>query len=477
MAVGSSNSFDLVVLGAGTGGYSAAFRAGQLGLKVALVDEAKIGGTCLHSGCIPTKAMLESADFLDRARHSGDFGIRTGEVSLDYEVVAERRQQVVDRLHKGLMSLVKKNKVEFIRGRGTLQGGKKVKVSKLDEAGGAAGEIVLEGTDVILATGSRVKSLPGLTPDGERIVTSDEILRGTKLPESLIVVGGGAVGCEFASFFADAGVAVTLLEYMPALMPLEDADVSRDLARSFTRRGMTVMTDARFDTASVVVDERGVCVMAGKEGQPPQEIRAEQMLVATGRAANTDGVGLETTRAKVDKGIVQVDPRSMRTAQPHLYAIGDIVGGLWLAHVAAHEGITAVNSIVGGEAETIDYVKMPRATYCRPQVASIGLSQAECEREGLPIKTGKVPFGAIGKALIGGDTEGFTKVIAHRETDELLGVHMIGPHVTDLIAEASAAMLFEATAWEVGAAVHPHPTLSEALGEAALAVDGRSINF
>jgi dihydrolipoamide dehydrogenase len=477
VAVGSSNNYDLVVLGAGTGGYTAAFRAGQLGLKVALVDEAKIGGTCLHSGCIPTKAMLETADFYERMSHAADFGIRLeGTPSVDYAALARRRQQVVDRLTKGLMSLVKKNKVDFIRGRGTLQGGKKVKLAKLDDDGKPAGDIVLEGTDVILATGSRVKSLPGLTIDGEHVVTSDDVLRSTTLPRSLIVVGGGAVGVEFASFYHDVGVEVTLLEYLPALVPLEDAELSQALERSFTRRGMKVMTSARFDPGSVSVDGRGVCVMAGKEGDAPAELRADQMLVAAGRSMVTQDVGLETTRAKVENGYVKVDGR-MRTAEPHLYAIGDIVGGLLLAHVAAHEGIAAVNAIVGLEGQPVDYLKMPRATYCRPQIATIGRTQAECERDGLPVKVGKVPFQAIGKALIGGDSEGFTKVIAHGDTDEILGVHMIGPHVTDLIAEASAAMLFEATAWEVGETVHPHPTLSEALGEAALAVDGRSINF
>ena len=347
MAVGSSNSFDLVVLGAGTGGYFAAFRAGQLGLKVALVDEAKIGGTCLHSGCIPTKAMLEAADFYDRTKHADAFGVNLGgEPSIDYATVAQRRGQVVDRLHKGLLSLVKKNKVEFIRGRGTLQGAKKIKVAKLDDEGKPAGDIVLEGTDVIVATGSRVKSLPGLDIDGERIVTSDEVLKSTTLPKSIIVVGAGAVGVEFASFYHDVGVEVTVLEYLPAVMPLEDADVSKELGRSFTKRGIKVMTDARFDTSSVTVDERGVCVMVGKEGEAPAELRADQMLVATGRAPNSDGIGLETTRAKVEKGFVQVDGR-MRTAEPHLYAIGDLTGGLLLAHVAGHEGITAVEAIVG----------------------------------------------------------------------------------------------------------------------------------
>ncbi|TAM77409.1 MAG: dihydrolipoyl dehydrogenase, partial [Chloroflexota bacterium] len=281
----------------------------------------------------------------------------------------------------------------------------------------------------------------------------------------------------FASLYADLGTTVTVLEYLPTLVPLEDADVSKELERSFRKRGITVMTSARFDPSAVEVGERDVCLMVGPEGEAPKELRAEQLLVATGRAANTDAIGLETTRAVVEKGIVQVDLRTMRTAEPHLYAIGDIVGGLWLAHVAAHEGLAAVGAISNTEAEPVDYRKMPRATYCRPQIASIGRSAAECERDGLPTKSGTFPWIANGKALIGGEYEGFAKVVAHRDTDEILGVHLIGPHVTDLIAEASAAMLLEATAWELAAAVHPHPTLSEAIGEAAMLVHGQAINF
>jgi len=477
VAVGSSNSFDLIVLGAGTGGYSAAFRAGQLGLRVALIDDQpKIGGTCLHWGCIPTKAMLESAEFYERVQHAADLGVKVDGASFDYAAVAKRRQQIVDRLAKGLHSLVKKNKVEYIRGRGTLQGGKKVRVATLNDEGAPDGERVLDATDVILASGSRVKSLPGLESDGQKVVTSDEATTGNTLPQSIVVVGGGAVGVEFASFYHDAGSDVTLLEYLPALTPLEDAEVSKELERSFTRRGMKVMTNARFDTGSVVVDEGGVCLMVGREGEEPKELRAEQMLVATGRAPNSDNVGLDSTRAKVEKGFVQVDGR-MRTAEPHLYAIGDVIGGLLLAHVAAHEGIAAVHAIAGAESEKVDYLKMPRATYSRPQIASIGLSEQECERDGIPFRTGRFPFQASGKAIIRGEHEGFVKVIANKETDELLGVHMLGANVTDLISEASAAMLLEATAWEIGATVHPHPTLTEALGEAALAVDGKSINF
>jgi dihydrolipoamide dehydrogenase len=477
MAVGSSNSFDLIVLGGGTGGYAAAFRAGQLGLRVALVDDQpRIGGTCLHWGCIPTKAMLESAELYHRIQRAGEFGINVGEPTLDYSVVAKRRDQVVDRLSKGLMSLIKKNKVEYVRGRAALQGGKKMKVATIGDDGKPSGERVLDATDVILASGSRVKSLPGLEPDGTRIVTSDEVATGHELPKSVIVVGAGAVGVEFASFFHDAGVEVTLLEYLPGLVPLEDAEISKELERSFSRRGIKVMTNARFDPAAVTADDQGVCVMVGREGEEPKELRAEQMLVATGRAPNSDNVGLDSTRAKLEKGFVQVDGR-MRTAEPHLYAIGDVIGNLMLAHVAAHEGIAAVHAIAGAEAEKVDYDKMPRATYSRPQIASIGRTEEELKRDEVPFRVGKFPFQASGKALIHGDHEGFVKVLAHDKTDEVLGVHMIGPAVTDLIAEASAAMLLEATAWEVGAAVHPHPTLSETLGEAALAVDGKAINF
>jgi dihydrolipoamide dehydrogenase len=473
-----TQSYDIVVLGAGTGGYGAAFRAGQLGLKVALVDDNPkgIGGTCLHVGCIPTKAMLGSADLLDRMKHSKEFGITADDVAPDPEAIAKRRDRIVSRLVKGVTSLTKKNKVDYILGRGRLEGPQQVRVATIDKDGKSAGEVILQASDVILATGSRVKSLPGLVPDGERIVTSDDVLRSSHIPASIIVVGAGAVGTEFASYYADMGAEVTVLEYLPGLVPLEDGEIQKEMARAFKKRGIKVITSARFDPSAVKADESGVSVMVGPEGGEPSEVRAEQMLVATGRAANVEDVGLETTRAVVDRGVVVTDGQ-MRTADPHLYAVGDVAGGLWLAHVATHEGIAAVHAIAGEEAEEIDYVKMPRATYSRPQVASIGLTSEQCAERGLKTKVGKMPMMAAGKAVIEGDTTGFVKVIADAETDELLGVHMIGHHVTELIAESSTAMLLEATAWEVGAAVHPHPTLSEAMGEAAMAVDGKSINF
>lgn len=480
MAVGSSNDFDLIVLGAGTGGYSAAFRAAQLGLRVALVDEGKIGGTCLHRGCIPTKALLESAAFADRIKHAKDFGLDLpGDAVVDYARMAARRDQVVKRMWTGLKTLVDKNKVAWIQGRGRLDGPTTVRVQMHGDDGtpGAGGERILQATDVILATGSRVKSLPGLEPDGKRIVTSDDVLATNSLPKDVIIIGAGAVGVEFASMYHDLGVAVTLLEYMPAVVPAEDREVSQLLERSLVKRGMTVMTNARFDVKSVKASKSNVKITVGPDGKVATEMSAELLLVATGRAPNVEDIGLETTKAELERGFVKVDGR-MRTKVPHLYAIGDIVGGLLLAHTAAHEGIVAAHVIAGDkDVHPIDYVKQPRATYCRPEIASIGLTEQQCQEQEIPYTVGKVPFQAIAKAIIGGEYEGFAKVIGHRDTKDTLGVHLIGPHATDLIAEASLAFELDATPWEIGGTTHAHPTLAEIIGEAALAVDGQSINF
>jgi dihydrolipoamide dehydrogenase len=480
MAVGSSNDFDLVVLGAGTGGYAAAFRAAQLGLKVALVDEDKIGGTCLHRGCIPTKALLESAAFAERVRHAKDYGVTLpGDPVVDYAAMAAKRDAVVKRMWTGLKTLIDKNKVTWVAGRGRLDGPGKVRVSQTDEDGkpGGGGDRTLNATDVIIATGSRVKSLPGLEPDGKRIVTSDDVLRMDTLPKDIVIVGAGAVGVEFASMFHDVGVKVTLLEYLPQIVPLEDAEVGRLLERSFQKRGLTVMTKARFETSSVKAAKTGVRLTVGPEGKEATEIGAELLLVATGRAANIEEIGLETTKVETDRGVIKVNGR-MRTKEPHVYAIGDVIGGLWLAHTAAHEGLIAAHTIAGdADVHEMDYTRQPRATYCRPEIASIGLTEAQCVERGLKTRIGKAPFQAIAKAIIGGEYEGFVKVIEDAETKDTLGVHIIGPHATDLIAEASLAFELDATPWEIGRATHAHPTLSEAIGEASMAVDGQSINF
>ncbi|MEA2518106.1 MAG: dihydrolipoamide dehydrogenase, partial [Chloroflexota bacterium] len=418
--------------------------------------------------------------FGERVRHAKDYGLTlSAEPGIDYVQMAARKDQVVKRMWTGLKTLVDKNKVTWIAGRGRLDGPTRVRVTQAGDDGtpGKGGERVLQATDVIIATGSRVKSLPGLTPDGKQVITSDDVLASTAIPKDIVIIGAGAVGCEFASMYHDLGTKVTLLEYFGQIVPLEDREVSQTLERSFSRRGITVMTNARFDAGKVEVTKDGICLTVGPEGKEPQEVRAEQLLVAAGRATNVEDIGLETTKIEVEKGFVKVDGR-MRTKEQHVYAIGDIVGGLMLAHTAAHEGIVAAHVIAGDkDVHPIDYVKQPRATYCRPEIASIGLTQAQAEERGRPIKVGKVPFQAIAKALIGGEYEGFAKIIADKESDETLGIHLIGPHATDLIAEASVAFELEATPWEIGGATHAHPTLSEILGEAALAVDGRSINF
>jgi dihydrolipoamide dehydrogenase len=482
MAAGSTNDFDLIVLGAGTGGYTAAFRAAQLGMRVALVDQGKIGGTCLHVGCIPTKALLESAEMFARLKKAKEFGIvLEGQPGFDFETIAKRRDQVVKRMWTGLKGLVDKNKVTWVAGRGRLEGAGTIRVTLNGEDGapaggpGKGGEQVLKAKNVILATGSRVKSLPGIVPDGNRIITSDDVTTKADLPKSIAIIGAGAVGSEFASLYHDLGVAVTLLEYLPGIVPLEDRDVSQALERSFSRRGIKVVTKARFDAKSIKVTADGVSLLVGPDGGAAEELRVEQLLMATGRAANTEEIGLETTKVELERGFVKVDGW-MRTAEPHVYAIGDLIGGLMLAHVAAHEGIVAAHGIAGEAPEPIDYNHQPRATYTHPQVASIGLTEQQCEERGIAIKKGVFNFAAIAKAVIVGETEGFTKVIADATTDEVLGIHMIGPAVTDLIAEAALGMTLEATAWEIGAATHPHPTLAEAMGEAAMAVAGRQIN-
>ncbi len=471
MPADSGNDFDLIVLGAGTGGYTAAFRGAQLGLRVALVDRDKIGGTCLHVGCIPTKALIESAELLARLKKAKDFGIvLESQPGLDYEQVARRRDQVVKRMWSGLKGLVDKNKVTWVAGRGRLDGATTVRVTADGEP-----ERVLHAGDVILATGSRVKSLPGLVPDGRRIITSDDVTTKADLPKSIAIIGAGAVGSEFASMYHDLGVAVTLYEYLPAIVPLEDRDVSAALERSFARRGIKVMTKARFDSTAVKVSDSGVTLNIGPEGGAAEEQTFEQLLVATGRAPNSEDIGLETTKVQLDRGFVKVDGW-MRTAEPHVYAIGDLIGGLMLAHVAAHEGLTAVHLIAGESPEPIDYNHQPRATFTRPQVASIGPTEQQCQEQGIAIKKGTFNFAADAKAVIVGEAEGFAKVIADAKTDEVLGVHLIGPSVTELIQEVALGMTLEATAWEIGSATHSHPTLSEVVGEAAMAVAGRQIN-
>ncbi|MBE3589943.1 MAG: dihydrolipoyl dehydrogenase [Firmicutes bacterium] len=456
--------FDVVVLGGGTGGYVAAIRAAQLGMKAALVEEDKVGGTCLHRGCIPTKVMLQAADLLHDIRRAAEFGLTpVAGADVDWAGLAQRKHRIVTTLHRGVEYLLKKNGVELVRGRGALDGPGRVRV----------GERVLTASHTIIATGSRPRELPGLPFDGRRVISSDHALQLERRPASVVVVGAGAVGVEFASLFRDFGAEVTLVEWLPRLMPLEDEDVSAELQRAFEKRGIRCLTGAQVLAPSVRAGEGGVELVV-RRGEEEVKLEAEVLLVAVGRAARVEDCGLETAGVAVERGFIRVDGW-MRTNVPGVYAIGDAVGGLQLAHVAAHEGIVAVETAAGHEPDPIDYTKAPRATYCRPQVASVGYSEREAREAGYRVKAGTFPFRAIGKALIVGEGEGFCKVVAD-EDGGVLGVHLIGPHATDLIAEGALLRFMDGTAWELGTVIHPHPTLSEVLGEAGLAVEGRAIH-
>jgi dihydrolipoamide dehydrogenase len=461
-----ADRFDVVVLGAGTGGYVAAIRAAQLGLSVAIVERDKLGGTCLHYGCIPTKALLHTAELYQQAREGAASGVSVTGLELDWGVANQRKQNIVDQLHKGLQFLMKKNKIEVVAGQGSFDSAQRMTVTS------SGGRRVIESSNFVIASGSYAKSLPGVTIDGKRVITSDHALGMEALPQSAIVVGAGAVGVEFASMWNDLGSEVTLIEALPRIAPLEDIEVSQAMQRAFTRRGMQVLPGAKMDLKSVRASGDGVR-MKLEDGK---ELSADILLLAVGRGAVVDGLGLEKTAVKVENGFIQVDDE-LRTAEANIFAIGDVVGGYLLAHVAAHEGIHAVEVIAGQKPQPLDYNQMPRCTYSRPQVASVGLTEEQAREAGVEVKTGKFPFSALGRAMINDDTEGFAKIVAAADTGEVIGAHLVGHNVTDLIAEPVLAQLLEGTAWEVGISVHAHPTLSEAIGEAALAVDGRAIHI
>ncbi|MBI4505290.1 MAG: dihydrolipoyl dehydrogenase [Chloroflexi bacterium] len=460
--------FDLIVLGGGPGGYPAAIRAAQLGKRVALVERDKVGGTCLHRGCIPTKAYLQSAEVLDHLRRAAEFGLRASDVGLDYPQVRKRKDGIVGRLHKGVEFLLRKNGVTTVQGHGRLLGPTALAV----ETDGR-GVQELEAADLILATGSRAKGLPGLQPDGQRILTSDDVLDLEELPRSIIVVGAGAVGVEWASIFHAFGVEVTLVEALPTLVPLEDAEIAHELAKAFTKRGIRAFADAKIELDGVRTDG-GVRLRLTQGGQA-HELSAECLLLAVGREGVVDDIGLEKTGAEVQRGFVRVD-ELWETGIPHLYAIGDVAGGLLLAHKATAEGTLLAERLAGQDVDPLDPLRIPRATYCHPEIASMGLSEQQAAAQGRTVKVGRFSFRANGRALILGEADGFVKIICDERTNEVLGVHIIGPRASELIAESALARFLEATTWEVGKSIHPHPTLSEAIGEAALAIEGAAIH-
>jgi dihydrolipoamide dehydrogenase len=475
-----AQNYDIVILGGGTGGYVAAIRAAQLGLKTAIVEKGNLGGTCLHKGCIPSKALLRSAEvYATTKNHAADFGVNTGEVTLDFSRVQARKESIVSQLHQGVQGLMKKGKIDVFEGTGRMLGPSIFSPSpggtvSVEMNNGEENEMLIP-KNVIIATGSRPRSLPGLTIDGTQVMTSDEALVMTELPKSILIVGGGVIGIEWASMLNDFGVEVTVIEYADRIIPTEDADVSKEMQKLLTKKGITFATSAKVLSETLETSEGSVTISAEFKGET-KTFTAEKMLVSVGRQANVENIGIENTDIVVDKGFVQVK-NTFQTKESHIYAIGDVIGGLQLAHVASHEGITAVEHIAGQKTHAIDYNLVSRCIYSNPEAASVGITQQQAKEQGFDVKVGKFSFKAIGKALVYGESDGFVKIIADKNTNDILGVHMIGPHVTDMISEAGLAMVLDATPWEIANTIHPHPTLSEVMGEAALAVEGKAIHM
>jgi dihydrolipoamide dehydrogenase len=471
-----AQEYDLVILGGGTGGYVAAIRASQLGLKTAVVEKGKLGGTCLHNGCIPSKALLRSAEVYATARNSEEFGVLTGDVSVNFGKVQERKNKIIDQLHKGVQHLMKQGKIDVFEGLGRILGPSIFSpmpgTISVEMNNGSENEMLIP-KNVIVSTGSRPRTLPGLEIDGTQVMTSDEALEMTEIPKSIIIVGGGVIGIEWASMLSDFGSEVTVIEYADRIIPTEDKEISKEMQRLMKKKGVKFAVGAKVLPETLQKGEE-VRISAEIKGEQ-KEFSAEKILVSVGRQANTEGIGLENTDIQLEKGFISVN-EYFQTKESHIYAIGDVIGGLQLAHVASHEGITAVEHIANENPSPLDYSLISKCIYSSPEAASVGLTEDEAKEKGYEVKTGKFSFRAIGKALVFGESDGFVKIVADKETDDILGVHMIGPHVTDMISEAGLAKVLDATPWEVAHTIHPHPTLSEAIGEAALAVDGKAIH-
>ncbi len=469
----AEEKIDVLFLGGGTGGYEAAIRAAQSGLKAAVVEKEKVGGVCLHKGCIPSKALLRTAELMATIREASDFGLAVEAPKLDFHQAQTRKQKVVDQLYKGVQGLLKRANVTIYEGVGTLMPPSIFAPAGSVSVEKANGERELLSPDhIVIATGSSARELPGLPFDGDRVISSDHALELQEIPQSVIIVGAGAIGCEWASLFSDLGGQVKLVEALPRLLPLEDKDMSDQLQRIFTRRGIECYPGHSVDVQSYrPTDDGAEITIEGPSGK--KTLSAQKILVAIGRKPNSDGIGLENfDKVKLERGYIQVDAE-MRTGDPRIFAIGDVIGRLQLAHVAVHEGLIAVDAILGKKPETIDYVKVPRCTYSRPEVASVGLDEQAARDQGHEVKVGKYFFKANGKALIYGESDGLCKVVSDAATGDLLGLHLIGPHATDLVAEGTLALQFDGSLFDLQEVVHAHPTLYEIINDAALAADGK----
>ena len=463
----SEGSYDVGVIGGGPGGYVAAIRAAQLGLRAVVVEKYKVGGTCLHQGCIPSKALLRSAEMMEFAKVGGQFGVQAEKVTFDLSQAMAHKEAVVNRLHRGTEGLLRHHNVELITGHGSLAGPKAIRVTN------GEGGRVLSCEHIIIATGSTPRSIPGLEIDGDVVITSDEGLELDAVPESVAIVGAGYVGLEFAYMLRCFGSEVTMIEVLPAVLPLQDDTVSTEIERAMRRRGIKALTNARVEQ----VERRpaGARVNVTLSDGSTRALDVDKVLVAVGRAPITEGLGLEEAGVEYSKQGITVHER-MRTTAPNIYAIGDAVGRLPLAHVASAEGIMVVETIAGNDVPEVEYNNIPRCVYCQPEVGAVGLTEKEAREAGHEVSIGEFRFLANGKALALGEREGLVKLIADAEHGEILGVHIVGPNATELIVECGVAMTLEATHRELGATVHPHPTLSEAIMEAARGAGGWAIH-
>ncbi len=460
-------TYDLIVIGSGPGGYVAAIRASQLGLKTAIVERENLGGICLNWGCIPTKALLKSAQVFEYLNHAADYGIKVNGGEADFGAIVKRSRDVADGMSKGISFLMKKNKIDIITGTGKIKPGKKVEVT----ADGKS--TTYEAKHVLLAVGARSRALPNLPQDGKKIIGYREAMTLPELPKSMVVVGSGAIGSEFAYFYATMGSKVTLVEFMPSIVPVEDAEVSKQLERSFKKAGINVMTESSVES----VDTKGNnCKVKIKTKKGEETVECDIVLSAVGIQANLENIGLEEVGIATDKGKILTNP-FYQTNIPGYYAIGDCVGGQALAHVASAEGIICVEKIAGHSPEALDYKNIPGCTYCQPEIASVGYTEAKAKEAGYELKIGKFPFSASGKASAAGAKEGFVKLVFDAKYGELLGAHMIGANVTEMIAEIVAVRKLEITGHELIKTVHPHPTMSEAVMEAAAAAYGEVIHI
>jgi dihydrolipoamide dehydrogenase len=453
--------YDVAVIGGGPGGYVAAIKGSQLGLKVAVIEKySKFGGTCLHWGCIPTKALLLNADIYEKALNGKEFGILYKDINLDFRLVKARKDKLIKKLSMGTEFLLKKNKISMFRGKGKIAASGVVQVE-----GDQVSEV--RARNIVVATGSEAKLLPGLELDGRIILTNKEILDLESVPKSLLIIGAGALGVEFASIFSRFGTEVTVVEMLPRILPLEDPEISEEVARILSKRRIKFLTNARIENVKIQDDSAQVQITTAK-GES-QSLTAEKILVAVGRQPASGEIGLEKLNVAVSRGFVTID-KNMKTNVPGIFAIGDVVPTPALAHVASHEGMLAMCYIRGENPEPINYDLVPSCTYCSPEVASVGLTESVARERGFDVITSKFPFAAIGKAAILGEIEGFVKLVSEKKYKQILGVHMIGPHVTELITEGTALIGLEATAADLSHLIHPHPTVSEGIMEAAYAL-------